>query len=155
GKLAYARAFADPPTDIPGIVVITAAGGLISPDKLVTQDELREITAGRVDAGDSRYRIPLERDAQLLRNQIGPRCEVVLLGSIATPKYIDPLLGMFEESLLFPAEFVGRGDMSRGGLLLRCVREQTQLAYVPVAGAVHHGMRPPKLTTSHRLTRPG
>src|SRR5262249_62023500 len=83
-------------------------------------------------------------DAQLLREHMGARCEVVLLGSIATPKYIEPL-SIFGERLVFPAEFVGRGDMSRGGLLLRCVREQTELSYVPVAGAVRHGARPPKL----------
>ena len=145
GKLTYARTFADPPECIPGILVITAAGGLISPDRLIRLDELREITAGRVDAGESRYRFPLERDAQLLRDSIGPQCEVVLLGSIASPKYIDPLLGIFGERLMFPAEFIGRGDMSRGGLLLRCVRELTQLAYVPVASAERHGVRPPKL----------
>jgi hypothetical protein len=145
GKLAYARTFAYPPNHMPGIVVITPSGGLVSPDRFVTVNELREITAGRVDAGESRYRIPLERDALLLRDHSGPGCEFVLLGSVATPKYIEPLLGIFEEHLVFPAEFVGRGDMSRGGLLLQCVREKTQLTYVPVAGAVRHGVRPAKL----------
>jgi hypothetical protein len=151
GKLAYGRAFAKPPADIPGVAVITASGGLVSPDKLVTVEGLREITAGRVDASESRYRIPLERDAQRLREYIGPQCDVVLLGSIATPKYVEPLMGVFGTRLVFPAEFVGRGDMSRGGLLLRCVREENELAYVPVAGAVRHGVRAPRLP---RLARP-
>jgi hypothetical protein len=144
GKLTYAQTHANPPPGIPGVAVITAAGGLVSPDKVFTLEELREIAAGSVDASESRYRVPLERDARLLCDHMGD-CEVVLLGSVATPKYVEPLLGIFGERLTFPAEFVGRGDMSRGGLLLRCARERTQLTYVPVAGAVRHGARPPKL----------
>jgi len=145
GKLAYARAYADPPPGIPGVLVITASGGLISPDKFFTLEELRQIVAGSVDAAEARYRAPLENDARLLRDRMGTHCEAVLLGSIATPKYVEPLLGIFGEQLMFPAEFVGRGDMSRGGLLLRCVREDVQLAYVPVAGSVRHRARPRKL----------
>ena len=45
----------------------------------------------------------------------------------------------------FPAAFVGRGDMSRGGLMLRCVLRNEELEYVPIAGAVRRGKRPPKL----------
>ncbi len=144
GKLAYARAFADPPQGIPGVLVITASAGLVSPDRLFTLEELREVVAGRVDAAQSRYRIPLERDARLLRDHAGD-CEIVLLGSVATSKYVEPLLGIFGERLMFPAEFAGRGDMSRGGLLLRSARDQVQLKYVPVAGAVRNGARPAKL----------
>jgi hypothetical protein len=145
GKLAYARAYAYPPPETPGVMVITASGGLLSPDRVLTLEELRGIVAGRVDLGDSRYRIPLERDARLLRDHLAADCRVVLLGSIATPKYVEPLLGIFGDRLMFPAEFVGRGDMSRGGLLLRCLRAQVELTYLPVAGAVRHGLRPPKL----------
>ena len=145
GKLAYAREYADPPPGVPGIVVITASGGLISPDKLFTLEELRAVAAGRVDATEPQYRLPLERNARLLAEGMGARCEVVLLGSIATPKYAEPLLPIFGERLMFPAEFKGRGDMSRGGLLLRCARDQVQLTYIPVAGAARHGARPPKL----------
>jgi hypothetical protein len=70
---------------------------------------------------------------------------VVLLGSIASPKYVDLLLPVFGEKLMFPPDFVGRGDMSRGGLMLRCVAADTELEYTPVAGAIRHGRRPPKL----------
>ena len=77
--------------------------------------------------------------------EIGPDCDVVLLGSIASPKYVDVLPAIFGERLLFPIDFVGRGDMSRGGLLLRQAREGVELPYVPVPGAVRHGARPPKL----------
>jgi hypothetical protein len=129
GKLAYARAYADPPPGVPGIMVITASRGLVSPDKVVTLEELCEISSVPVAATESRYRIPLERDARALSAAMGEDCEAVLLGSIATPKYVEPLSGPFGARLMFPSEFVGRGDMSRGSLLLRCVREGSQLQY--------------------------
>jgi len=122
GKLAYARAFANPPPHAPGALVITACGGLISPDLLLTKDALCAISAAPVSASESRYLIPLERDARRLAKKVGTHCEIVLLGSVATPKYVQPLLKIFGDRLLFPAEFAGRGDMSRGGLMLRCAR---------------------------------
>jgi len=70
---------------------------------------------------------------------------VLLLGSIATGKYVDVLLTNFRERLCFPVDFVGRGDMSRGGLLLRCAADRQELRYIAVAGAVVSGKRPPKL----------
>ena len=70
---------------------------------------------------------------------------MVLLGSIATGKYADALLEVFGERLLFPSDFVGRGDMSRGGLMLRRVQDGQELPYIPVNGAVRRGKRPPKL----------
>jgi hypothetical protein len=145
GKLAYARTFASPPAGVPGIFVITAGRGLVSPDALITHDEMVEIADVPVDVAEPRYREPLERDAQELLRRAGKRCEIVLLGSIATAKYVEPLLGIFEERLLFPSAFVGRGDMSCGGLMLRSVREGAELGYEPVCSAIRHGPRPPKL----------
>jgi hypothetical protein len=145
GKLAYASAFANPPDGAPGVLVITACGGLKSPGTLITQSDLREISAAPVDAFEPRYRIPLERDARRLYKQLGNSCEVVLLGSVATPKYAEPLLAIFGEKLVFPSEFAGRGDMSRGGLMLRCVREKVELTYVSIATGKRHGPRPAKL----------
>jgi predicted kinase len=145
GKLAYARAHAAPPSGVPGIVVITASGGLVSPDRMFRLGDLLGITSGDIAAGAPEYRLPLERDARLLFEHMGDASEVVLLGSVATPKYVEPLLEIFGERLMFPAEFVGRGDMSRGGLMLRYAAERRELTYVPVVGAVRHGMRPPKL----------
>src|SRR5580698_9303180 len=153
GKLAYARAHAAPPSGLPGIVVITASGGLVSPDRLFRLGDLREITNGDIAAGAPEYRVPLERDARLLYEHMG-ESEVVLLGSVATPKYVEPLLEIFGERLMFPQEFVGRGDMSRGGLMLRYAIEKKELTYVPVAGAVRHGTRPPKLEKMSRLAEP-
>ena len=149
GKLEYARAFAEPPDNTPGILVITASRGLVSPDEVLNLADLREIAAVPIHAEDPRYRSPLERDAQQLARQMGEDCEVILLGSIATPKYVEPLLAIFGDALLFPSQFVGRGDMSRGGLMLRSVREGIPLAYAPVSNSLRHGSRPPKLPRQH------
>jgi hypothetical protein len=145
GKLAYASAFASPPNKVPGVLIITACGGLIPPERLVNREQLSLISSASVEASEPRYRIPLERDARLVAAHLSDDCEVVLLGSIATPKYVDPLLAIFGERLVFPAEFAGRGDMSRGGLMLRCVREGVELNYVSILTGERHGCRPPRL----------
>jgi hypothetical protein len=156
GKLAYARAFAAPPdpqSEIAGsgVFVITPTAGLRSADTLVNRDALMRFAKVDVDPADARYRRPLEQSARALSADLGPDCDVVLLGSIASPKYVDVLLKIFGDRLLFPSEFVGRGDMSRGGLLLRCAASGQPLTYVRVAGAVRHGQRPPKLDPKTRV----
>lgn len=145
GKMAYAQAFAAPPPGVPGAYVITAAGGLLLPQTPVTLTSLRQLAGADINAADDRYRLPLERDARALCEAAGGECEIVLLGSIAEAKYIQPLCGIFAERLVFPAEFVGRGDMSRGGLMLRCAAAGTELQYIPAQGATRRGVRPPKL----------
>jgi hypothetical protein len=144
GKLAYARAFATPPANNLGALIITPSAGLRAPEALCTLDTLQEFASVDIASGDERYRRPLVWDAREL-DRAAPDAEIVLLGSIATGKYVDALLEVFGERLRFPAEFVGRGDMSRGGLLLRCVAARVELAYVPVVGAQRHGPRPPRL----------
>jgi len=151
GKLAYAERFANPPTGVAGVHIITAAAGLLLPQELVTLSRLRTICAGSVDPKEPKYRKPLDGDAQRLRDVISADTQVVLLGSISTPKYVLPLLEVFGERLYFPQDFVGRGDMSRGGLLLRCCSSSSPLEYVPVLTAARRGRRPPKLA---RLPRP-
>jgi hypothetical protein len=145
GKLAYARAFGRPPRGGAAALAIVPGRGLMDVEERITADDLRAIAEVPVDLRDARYREPLERDVQELAKRLGNRGEVVLLGSIATAKYADVLLDALGERLLFPPEFVGRGDMSRGGLLLRCVRGRTELQYAPLRGAVRHGRRPPRL----------
>jgi hypothetical protein len=146
GKLAYATAFAHPPTGVPGVLVITPTRGLLLPEQPVGIDILREFASVEVHPANERYRGPLERDVRLLAEHLPARAEVVLLGSIATAKYVDVLHAALGGRLRFPPAFVGRGDMSRGGLLLRCARERRELDYVPIAGAIRHGPRPPRLS---------
>jgi hypothetical protein len=144
GKLAYARAFARAPRGAPGVLVITPTRGLVEPDTPVTLDDMREFAEVDIAAENERFRAPLDRDVRALA-AVARRAPAILLGSIATDKYVGVLESAFGARLHFPEEFVGRGDMSRGGLLLRSVREARELAYVPVAGAVRRGARPPKL----------
>jgi hypothetical protein len=150
GKLAYARRFARPPDPADpvtagGALVITPNAGLRAPDTRVTLESFRAFAGVDVDIRNRAYREPLERAARAVLAAVGPECEVVLLGSIASGKYVDLLMPIFGERLLFPIHFVGRGDMSRGGLMLRCVTAGLELEYAPIAGAVRHGQRPPRL----------
>ena len=151
GKLAYARAFARPPRDAgSGVVVITAGSGLREAATRITADALRLFATVDIDEGNAKYREPLERSARTLLDEIGDDTDVVLLGSIASGKYVDVLGHIFGERLLFPPAFVGRGDMSRGGLMLRAAASGEEFDYVPIAGAVRHGARPPKLAPLKR-----
>ncbi len=145
GKLTYARAFARPPAGLPGVFVITTTRGLVLPEQPVRVGDLREFANVDLRATNPRYREPLARDAEWIAARLTRRCEVVLLGSVATDKYVEVLGAVLGDRLHFPIAFVGRGDMSRGGLLLRSVRGRRELDYVPVAGAPRHGARPPRL----------
>jgi hypothetical protein len=117
--------------------------GLRPTEWQLTAEDLRAM--GKVDIETRAFITPLRRDAEQIAQLYGADAQVVLLGSIATGKYVDTLLDVFGDRLLFPETFVGRGDMSRGGLMLRAARSGDELAYVPVAGANRHGQRPPKL----------
>ena len=150
GKLTYARHFAAPPPGAPGVLVITAGRGLVPPDRAITARDVRAFRRVSIDAAEPRYTAPLRRDAEALRAQVGDAAEVVLLGSIATAKYVDVLGAVFGRALRFPGDFVGRGDMSRGGLLLRAATARAELAYQPVDGAQRHGVRPAKLLPARR-----
>ena len=127
------------------VVPITPNRGLVRADVPIGIPDLRAFAEVDIDEDDPRYRKPLERDVRKLARKLSADAEVVLLGSIATGKYVDVLLENFGERLVFSADFVGRGDMSRGGLLLRCAVDRCELRYIPVSGAIRKGKRPPKL----------
>jgi hypothetical protein len=151
GKLSYALEFARPPEPgAPvagsGALVITPTAGLRPVETRVDAGALRAFAGVDIAHDDPRYRRPLVASARALDDEIGPDCDIVLLGSIASQKYVDVLTEVFGERLRFPIDFVGRGDMSRGGLLLRSVRAREELTYVTVVGAVLHGPRPPRLS---------
>src|SRR5215218_5986490 len=143
GKLAYADRFARPPTGKLGVQVITTDRGLLPASTTVGVEDLRKFGTVDIDARTEGYRQPLSRDAIQVRD--AEEVEVVLLGSVATDKYVDILLEAVGERLLFPLEFVGRGDMSRGALLLQAVRTGVELTYEPVAGAIRRGRRAPNV----------
>ena len=145
GKIEYATAFARPATGIPGVFVITPTRGLVDASTRIRLDDLREFATVDIHGDDRRYRAPIERDARVLAKKLPSRSEIILLGSIATGKYVNVLLASFGDRLRFPVDFVGRGDMSRGGLMVRCAADGQELPYIEVAGAIVSGKRPPKL----------
>src|SRR6476469_2278367 len=118
GKITYALHFADPSN----VFVITPGFGLVPADWRITQERMKTLQKTEIDVRKRNYRKPLERDAKALAKSLGDDAEVVLLGSVASGKYVDILWPIFGERLLFPAMFAGLGDMSRGGLLLRAAR---------------------------------
>ena len=145
GKLAYATTFGTAPPGWAGALVIAPGRGLVPADAIIGVHDLEHMAQIPVDHEYAGFREPLVRDARRLREALGPDGCAVLLGSVATDKYVAPLTAVFGERLLFPGTFVGRGDMSRGGLLLRSARAGTPLDYAPVLGAARHGAKPPKL----------
>ena len=125
--------------------IITGAG-LMLPETVITLGDLRRISATSIDAKNSHYRLPLDADLLRLRDEVGHDTDVILLGSIATSKYVAPIHEVFGNRLLFPRDFVGLGDMSRGGMLLRCCAQGVELAYLSVEQIVHSG----KISSSPR-----
>jgi hypothetical protein len=148
GKITYARAFAEADATL----IITPTRGLQSPDIAVTADLIHEFASVDISLDDARYREPLERDLAALAERMPPDARVVLLGSVATGKYVDVLVRWLGVRLHFPPSFIGRGDMSRGGLLLRHAASGVELDYATLEPAAkRRGQRPPKLDP---LTRP-
>lgn len=140
GKLAYAGAFGPRSS-----YVITTDRGLVTPHERITRRDIEAFACIDLAEAGEEFLGPFLRDAERIARETPPGEHVVLLGSIASKKYVEPLVTVFGERLVFPREFVGRGDMSRGGLLLRHVESGTQLDYTAVATAVRHGKRPAKL----------
>lgn len=144
GKLAYANAFQNPPPRVAGIHIITPTDGLCTPDVIIRLADLERFATVPIEADDSRYRIPLDRDSEALAKAVGSRSEVVLLGSVATGKYVDALLPVFGSRLVFPKEFVGHGDMARGGMLLQRAASGEEFSYLPISDPSRLGLRATK-----------
>jgi hypothetical protein len=145
GKLTYARAFTPAAVKNSVIWTITAGRGLVDPEIIITLDDLRAFGNVPIHIDEPRYREPLLRDALNLASQLSVTGRAVLLGSVASDKYVQILHEAFGDRLVFPQAFVGRGDMSRGGLLLRAVDAGEELVYAPVMTSVRRGARPGKL----------
>jgi hypothetical protein len=148
GKLAYATAFARPPAALRGgIYVITMTDGLLPPETPVRPDDLRRYAAA--EQGSEPGRLALERSACALAEALsadadGRRCDVIFLGSLASGKYTGALLPTFGERLLYPRALLNLGQLDRGALLFRCVREGRELEYAPVASIEQPRGRPSK-----------
>jgi hypothetical protein len=135
GKVAYAEAFGRPPPGLPAGLVISAGEGLLPLTERVDLARLRAWAEVPIDARNPAFTGPLVEHAEGLARAVGARCRFVLLGSVATDKYVRPLVKVFGDWLLFPSDFVGKGDMSRGSMMLRAARDGRELAYLPLEGA--------------------
>ena len=145
GKLSYAERFGE-------VLVITPTRGLQPASLPFNLELLREFAVGDVSLESAGYRRALERDVKALDRRIGPESQVVLLGSVASGKYVDVLLPILGDRLRYPVSFIGRGDMSRGGLLLRSAASGEELEYQALtAGVRPRGPRPPKLDPKTRV----
>ena len=130
GKIAYATTFAKPPNGWDGVQVIVPGRGLRPASDRIDLAELEAIASVDVDLTDKRYTQPLRRDALRLARELSGSDRVILLGSVATPKYLEPLGEVLGVHLHYPREFVGLGDMSRGSLMLKCAAEGRELTYI-------------------------
>jgi hypothetical protein len=135
GKIAYARAFASPSPTVGGngIFIITSGYGLVPPDWCINEERMKRMRRIDIDVDARSYVKPLRDHAQLIARALEQEgdhdAEVVLLGSVATGKYVDVLWPIFGNRLRFPAAFAGLGDMARGGLMLRAARAGQELEY--------------------------
>jgi hypothetical protein len=136
GKLAYSSRFGHSPPNLPQALVITTGRGLVDPDTRVCPADLKAFADVPIDPRDSRYSQPLKSDARRLGVSLAADARVVLLGSIATSKYVEILLAELGNRLHFPDPFVGMGDMRRGALMLRAAAAGEELSYIPAAGAL-------------------
>lgn len=150
GKKAYAEAFGRAPEGLSAGLVISPSEGLRFLYEPVTIERLRGWADVSIDAGNRAFTEPLLEHAAALDRAFGTSARFVLLGSVATDKYVEPLGRVFGERLLFPPEFIGRGDMSRGSLLLQAARAGQELAYAPILGSKRHGKRAASVSPRRR-----
>jgi hypothetical protein len=141
GKLIYSEVFARPPAGINGRWVITSNCGLVDIATPVSISFLRSLSVTPIDIKDPRYRDSLAESSRDLRRRIPADRGVVLLGSIAKGKHADLLSEVFGERLLFPDAFLGRGDLSRGALMLRSAAESIELSYSVLGGETRRKQR--------------
>lgn len=135
GKIAYALHFGGAENSY----VIAPGFGLVPPTWTLDEARMKKMSRTDVDVKDRTYVKTLRDTATKLAETIEEETEVVLLGSVASGKYVDILLPIFGDRLRFPHAFAGLGDMSRGGLMLRAVRANRELEYVTLDKPRHRG----------------
>jgi hypothetical protein len=133
GKITYALHFGG----VENTFVIAPGHGLVPPTWCITEERMKILQRTPVDARKRNYRKPLERDSRALAEKLDDDALVILLGSVASGKYVDILWPIFGDRLRFPTAFAGLGDMSRGGLLLRAARADRELAYTTLEAPRH------------------
>jgi len=145
GKRTYGRRFGRRRGGGATVFAITSTRGLLPDDTMVAMDDLRAFASTGIGPEHPDYVEPLTSTACALGGDLEADDEVILLGSIASGKYLDPLAEIFGRRLLVPRAFIGRGDMSRGGLLIRAAAAGRELDYIVALEAERRGPRPPRL----------
>ena len=135
GKIAYSLHFGG----AENTHVIAPGFGLVPPTWSITEPRMKIMRKTDVDMRDHIYVKTLRTTALELASRIDADAHVVLLGSVATGKYVDILLPIFGDRLRFPIAFAGLGDMSRGGLMVRAVRANRELEYTTLDAPRHRG----------------
>jgi len=130
GKLAYARRFGRAAAHLPSGLVITSNRGLVPPDSTIGPADLASFASVSIDIREDRYTEPLRRSVSMLSSSLHAEHRVVLLGSVATSKYVEILIETLGDGLLIPEPFPGMGDMQRGAMMLRAAEAGEELAYV-------------------------
>ncbi len=153
GKMQYSQRFGALPGGVSGGLVISPGEGLRFLHERVTAARLHEWAKVDVDAQNPAFTEELLGHCHELWRTLGESARYVLLGSVATDKYVEPLTQVFHQRLLFPIDFVGRGDMSRGALMLRAARTGVELDYAAVVSSARNGRRAPGITTRRRTSR--
>ncbi|CAN5703429.1 hypothetical protein BH23GEM6_BH23GEM6_19130 [soil metagenome] len=136
GKLVYARRFGSVEADLPASLVITSNRGLVSPDAVIGPADLVSFTSVPIDLRETRYTAPMRESLLRLTTILSHDHRVVLLGSIATFKYVEILIDHLGERLLVPERFLGMGDMQRGALMLRSAEAGEELQYAGAEAAI-------------------
>jgi hypothetical protein len=131
GKMTYAERFGRAP-GVPAVHVMTAGGGLCALNEQVTTARLEGWQQVSVSEHNPHFTAPLIRQVCELSDALDQDARFVLLGSVASRKYVSPLLEALGPRLFFPSRLAGLGDMSRGSLLLRCAAAGEELEYAPV-----------------------
>jgi len=140
GKHAYARAFATEDPRIGTTAFVIAPGfGLVPLDWRLDQERMKKLARTKIDVRSRSYTMSLQKSCRELEARLAPDDTVVLLGSVASGKYVDVLEPVFGGRLRFPRIFAGMGDMKRGSVMLKAAASGVALEYVDLSHRRHGG----------------
>ena len=145
-QATYASRFGRPPPSLPPALVITPTRGLQSPSLPISRSLIEEFASLDWHRPTRAFWIRSSRVRVSFVHRSSQRCAWSCSGASRRAGTSSRWRASSRAGCNYPAEFVGRGDMSRGGLLLRHAEEGRELDYVPLAaGLTRHGAKPPKL----------
>jgi hypothetical protein len=132
GKLAYASRFST------AVYVMTPGAGLLPPNTMIGARDLQAM--GKVDIESPKFTKPLRRDAERL-DRGG---NAVILGSIATGKYVDTLLAVYAWFHATAATCTPSGNSASPVMITRFFTEPSHIG----SGAIAFAAATSESTTS-------